>query len=101
MTQLTRQEVIDQLRAAIDGNIDSHSLAAWAFDQFYAIEEGTVAIEPGYKRPIGGVLDDLMFADQPEMALTPDDLRALIAQIERATPVEDEDEEDEDDDEWT
>jgi hypothetical protein len=105
MNQLTRQQVIDQLRVALRGELDNRQLAAWAFDQFYAIEEGGVEIEPGYRRMIGSVLDDLMFADQPGMALSSDDLTALIAQIEAATPVADEDDEDaeeeDDDDDWT
>ena len=96
MTILTRQMLIDKLRAGAD---DSTPLASWAFDQFYAEEEGSISFEPGYRRVIGATLDDMMFSDQPGFALSADDLAQMIDRLEQATPVADEsDDEDEDED---
>lgn len=98
MSLLTRQLLIDQLRAAraasgADGMVPvgvSQRIAGWAFDQFYAEEEGTVEFEPGYRRLISATLDDLMFSDQPDFQLAAADLDRRIADLEQATPVADE-----------
>lgn len=107
MTLLTRNILIDTLRTALPQtdlpleSAASESLAAWAFDQFYAEEAGAVTFEPGYRRAIGGVLDDLMFSDQPGFGLTAEMIQQMISQLEQAVAVPDEvddDESDEDDD---
>lgn len=90
---LTRQQVIEQLEAS---GTRAESLAHWAFDQFYAEEQGTVEFEPGYRRAIGVVLDELMFADEPQFRLNRDHLRALADSLRAAQPGPD-DEDDEDD----
>lgn len=103
MTQLTRQELISQLRAAHQATaLDQalRTLARWAFDQFYGEEEGRLDFEPGYRRVIGQSLDDLMFSDQATFALSATDLQRMIERLEQATPTADDDisEDDEDDD---
>ena len=102
MTLLTRNILIDKLRTALpqtDMSVDSaasESLAAWAFDQFYAEEAGAVTFEAGYRRAIGGVLDDLMFSDQPGFGLTAGTLQQMISQLEQAVAVLDEVDDDDD-----
>jgi len=94
MALLTRQQVIEQLEAS--EGADLASLAGWAFDQFYAEEEGTIEFEPGYRHAIGAVLDELMFADEPRFSLSAERLRALADELRGAQPGPD-DEDDEDD----
>lgn len=96
MTTLTRQMLIDKLRAAAAGT--STALAAWAFDQFYAEEEGALSFEPGYQRVIGSVLDDLMFSDQSGFQLSASELMQLSDFLAQATPTADDLDEDEDED---
>lgn len=96
MTRLTRQDVIQQLQVAAEGTIPAKTLSRWAFDQFYAEEAGDVEFEPGFRHSIGAVLDDLMFGDEPDFALTADDLRNRIDRLAAAQPTFDDDEEDED-----
>lgn len=97
METLTRQQIIDRLRAA-DSEAGLRALPAWAFEQFYAAEDGRLAFEPGYRHVIGTVLDDLMFGDDPAFALTPPDAARLIGVLERAEPRTDNDDDDDDDD---
>jgi hypothetical protein len=99
MSILDRQQVIAQLDAAARGEIDTHALSAWAFDQFYAEEAGAIAYEPGYRRAIGSVLDDLMFADQPGFHLSAGDLQQFRAHLEKAVPAASDDDDDDDDEE--
>lgn len=98
MNTLTRQQLIDQLQAAAQGTLASTQLSAWAFDQFYAEEAGTIEFEPGFRRPISTVLDDLMFGDQPGFHLSDADLQQMITHLDQATPTDDEGEDDDDDD---
>lgn len=86
MQLLTRQQVIDHLRGAQQSAADARQLAGWAFDQFYAEEEGSIEYEPGFRRAIGAVLDDLMFADDPQFRLSAADLQRLIDQLTDAQP---------------
>ena len=97
METLTRQQVMEQLRSALDGTIDVHGLANWAFDQFYAEEEGAVEFEPGYRRAIGAVLDDLMFGDQPGAYLTSAELNQMIQHLLNAEPIANDVDDEEDD----
>jgi hypothetical protein len=97
MRTLTRQQLIEQLQAAADGKIDPHALSSWAFDHFYAEEEGTVEFEPGYRRVIAAVLDDLIFGDQPGFYLTDVELKQMIQHVSSAEPVADDVNDDEED----
>ena len=97
METLTRQQVIEQLRSVIDGTIEAHALSNWAFDQFYAEEEGTVEFEPGYRRAISAVLDDLMFGDQPGFYLTRPELNQMIQHLVNAEPIANDVDDDEED----
>lgn len=94
MALLTRQDVIVQLEALEQGTIAAQAVAAWAFDQFYAAEEGKIAFEPGYRRAIGAVLDDLMFGDQPDLIVSAADARQMIEHLVNAAPASEDDEAD-------
>jgi hypothetical protein len=98
MDTLTRQQLIERLQASAQGNAAPTQLSAWAFDQFYAEEAGTIEFEPGFHRPISTVLDDLMFGDQPGFHLSAAELQQMITHLEQATPTVDEEEDDDDDD---
>ncbi len=101
MEVLSRHDVIEQLRAATQGQLDAQRLAQWAFDQFYAEEQGTLEFEPGYRRAIGAVLDDLMFGDERSFQLTDVELQRLIRQLEQAEAQPDtHDSEDEDENDY-
>lgn len=98
MTILTRQQLIDQLHATTAGTQDAQQLARWAFDQFYAEEEGAIEYEAGFRRVISAVLDDLMFGDAPGFSLTASDARRMIEELQHAEAVPDDQLDDEDDD---
>lgn len=98
MTILTRQALIDQLHATHTGAQDAQQLASWAFDQFYAEEEGAIEYEAGFRRVISSVLDDLMFGDAPGFSLSSSDTRRMIEELQRAEAVPDDELDDEDDD---
>ena|SRR5687768_13020100 len=101
MNILSRQQVIDELTAAAQsadaGTASDAALAGWAFEHFYAEEAGTVEFEPGYRRAIGAVLDDLMFSDQPNFHLSSAELRQMIDHLIQAEPADDDDDEEDDD----
>lgn len=99
MTRLTRQQLIERIESSDGSDLDA--LARWAFDQFYAEEEGSVDFEPGYRHAIGAVLDELMFADEPSFRLGRGTLRALADGLRSAEPrsADENDEDDEDEDE--
>jgi hypothetical protein len=97
MEILTRQQLIAQLQAVLDGTTEARALSAWAFDQFYGEEEGTVEFEPGYRRAIGAVLDDLMFGDQPGFVLSTAELQQMIQHLLSAEPAADDLDDEEDD----
>ena len=102
MQVLTRQQLIEQLQAAADGQIEPQQISGWAFDHFYAEEEGSVEFEPGYRRVIATILDDLMFGDQPGFYLTEIELQQMIQHVLNAEPTaNDVDEDDLDDEEET
>lgn len=79
---LPRRDLIAKLEDRLAGLIDDRGLAAWAFDSYYAIEQGTLRVDPADVDPIAEVLDDLMFADEPSFALDEADLRRLIARLQ-------------------
>lgn len=95
MQTLTRQILLEHLRAARATPGGIRQLPAWAFDQFYAVEEGKLELEQGYRGIISRTLDNLMFGDEAAFALTTDDVDQLIRKLEVATP-QDHDEPDDD-----
>ncbi len=99
MHTLTRQQLIERLRAVGDTPAALRALPAWAFEQFYAAEEGRIGLEPGYRRAISTALDDLMFADDATFALASDDITRLIRSLEHAQPTPDDDDDNDNDDE--
>lgn len=79
---LARSAVITKLEEGLTGTIDAGGLAAWAFDCYYAIEQGQLRVEPADTDLIAAILDELMFADEPSFALDEADLRRLIARLQ-------------------
>lgn len=95
MNTLTRVALSDKLETFLhDGRVEP--LAAWAFDQFYAEEEGTLQYEPGYRRIIAEVLDDVMFGDAVAFGLERSHAESLLARLQAATPQADDELDDED-----
>ena len=80
-TVLTRDQLRERLDAFLEGTLSVHALAAWAFDQFYSQEEGTLVYEEGFEEVIGAVLDELMWADSAAFALDVEVARRLMRQI--------------------
>lgn len=79
---LARSDVLVKLEDRLAERISSASLAEWAFDMFYAIEQEELAVDEAEADAIAEVLDDLMFADDSSFALGEADLRRLIARLQ-------------------
>lgn len=76
-----RSEIITKIDEQIAGRLSAAALANWAFDMFYAIEQGEVT--EADSDLVVDVLDELMFADEALFALGEADLRRLIARLEQ------------------
>ncbi len=81
---LTREELKRAIERFTAGRLAIPSLAAWAFDQFYAAEEEELSYEAGFEETIAGVLDELMWSDSPPFGLTVDDAARLREYLDRA-----------------
>lgn len=79
---MVRSAIIAQIQQHMAGAIDAAALAAWAFNQFYAIEQAEAELPPAEAACIMDVLDALMFGDDPHFALNRSDLQRLIAQLQ-------------------
>lgn len=79
---LMRNDVITQLQQYLSGAINAEHLAGWAFDRFYAIDQGQESVEPADADVIADVLDELLFADAAPFALAPDAVQRLIARLQ-------------------
>lgn len=75
---ITRNDIITRIEDRLAGRMSAATLAAWAFDRFYAIEQGDEEPEAEAAEPVADVLDELMFADDESFALDDADLRRLI-----------------------
>lgn len=82
MLTLTRAVVAAQIELRLTGHLDDAGLAAWAFQQFYAVESGRVELEAGAEPLLMETLDILMFADTPAFGLGGNALQALVQQLE-------------------
>jgi len=78
-----REDVIRTIEEFLAGRSSAETLAGWAFDRFYAIEQGTEQVDEADAEAIGAALDDLMFADEESFALDDADLRRLIARLQQ------------------
>lgn len=76
-------DLIVRITERLDGRLSDAALAAWAFDRFYAIEQGEEEVEADASGAIAEILDELMFADDATFALDDADLRRLIARLEQ------------------
>ncbi|MGQ9548610.1 MAG: hypothetical protein ACUVSY_08210 [Roseiflexus sp.] len=81
MTVITRDMLIEQIEARLGGVITNETLAAWAFDRFYAVELGLARLETGAEERIAAALDDLMFTDDTTFRLEEEALRRLAEQL--------------------
>jgi len=79
---MVRSATIAQIEQHLAGAIDAAALAAWAFNQFYAIEQAEDDLPPAETECIMDVLDALMFGDDPRFALDRNDLQRLITQLQ-------------------
>jgi hypothetical protein len=77
-----RNDVITKINERLRGQIGDAALAAWAFDVFYAIDQGEDEVDADGGDAIADALDELMFADEKPFALDDADLRRLIARLE-------------------
>lgn len=78
-----RADLIAKIEEHLAGRAAPDELAGWAFDRFYAIEQGEEEVDEADAEAIGEVLDDLMFADDESFALDEADLRRLIARLQQ------------------
>lgn len=80
---VSRSALIAKLLDRLAGRIGADTLADWAADLFYALDQGAMAVNPEDAAVIAAVLDDLMFADDASFALDEADLRRLIARLQQ------------------
>lgn len=78
---LTRTDLIVTIEQKLAGLLSSEAVAAWAFDRFYAAEQGEEEFAAEDSALIAEILDDLMFVDDEHFALAESELRALIARL--------------------
>jgi len=79
MTVITCDVLAEQIEARLSGAMTDESLAAWAFDRFYAVELGLARFETGAEERIADALDALMFSDHEAFRLDEEELRRLAA----------------------
>lgn len=91
-TILSREAVRAEIERFVQGALSGQALAAWAFAQFYAEEEGRLAYEAGYGAVIDNVLDELMWGDSPPFTLEVEAARHLQQQLAEAEPEVEEEE---------
>jgi hypothetical protein len=77
-----RNDIIAKINERLRGQIGDAALAKWAFDIFYAIDQGEEHVDDDGSDAIADALDQLMFADEEPFALDDADLRRLIASLE-------------------
>ncbi len=77
-----RSALIAKLQERLDGRIEAAELAQWAFDRFYELDQGMLAVDAADIDVIADVLDELLFADDTRFALDETDLRRLIARLQ-------------------
>ncbi|NTV63363.1 MAG: hypothetical protein HGA65_07470 [Oscillochloris sp.] len=78
-----RNDITAKIYERLSGQINDATLAAWAFDHFYAIEQAEEEVEANAQELVADALDELMFADEKPFALDDADLRRLIARLQQ------------------
>lgn len=76
-----RATLIAMLEAYLAGQISAGELARRAFDMFYDLDQGALAIYEEDIDAVAEVLDELIFADDTRFALGEADVRRLIARL--------------------
>jgi hypothetical protein len=79
---LIRNDIITQLERYQAGAQSAAALAAWAMDQFYAIDQGRLSVDLADAELIADLLDELMFADDERFALAATDVHRLIERLQ-------------------
>ncbi|MCU0492239.1 MAG: hypothetical protein MUD01_11655 [Chloroflexaceae bacterium] len=74
--------MINRIQERLAGELSAESLAAWAADQFYAVEMEQLTLAADESEAVLMVLDELMFADDEEFALDQDALQELIVRLQ-------------------
>ncbi|WP_298816947.1 hypothetical protein [Chloroflexus sp.] len=78
---LTCDDVISVIAEHLAGRISRAQVAAWAFDQFYRLEQDELNVPPDEEAVIRDALDDLMFADDEPFILSEVELRQLMDRL--------------------
>lgn len=81
---LTRTDLIATIEQHLAGNLSYAALSAWAFDRFYAEDQGEEEFPEDDAELIAEILDDLMFADDEQFALEASELQAMIVRLQQA-----------------
>lgn len=76
-----RATLIAMLEAYLAGQISAGELARRAFDMFYDLDQGALAVYEEDIDVVAEVLDELIFADDTHFALGEADVRRLIARL--------------------
>jgi hypothetical protein len=76
-----RDSLIDLIAQRLAGTIDDVALAKQAFDRFYELELDDADLDEHVPQ-LAAVLDELMFADEPDFALEEAELARLRAQLQ-------------------
>lgn len=77
-----RSALIAKLQERLDGRIGAAELAQWAFDRFYELDQGMLAVDAADIDVIADVLDELLFADDTRFTPDETDVRRLIARLQ-------------------
>ncbi|MEF3274025.1 MAG: hypothetical protein K6356_06415 [Chloroflexus sp.] len=78
---LTCDDVVSVIAEHLAGRISRAQLAAWAFDQFYRLEQGEISVPLEEEAIIRDALDDLMFANDEPFLLSESELRQLMDRL--------------------
>ncbi len=79
---LNRQDLLLQLEDRLAGRISAETIADWALERFYGIEQGTYQVAENDAALISQLLDHMMFADTPSFTLDEAALRQMIARLQ-------------------
>lgn len=76
-----RSDLITKIEDRLAGRLGAAALAAWAFELFYAIDQGQREVLPEDADVVADLLDELLFADDESFALDETDLQRLLARL--------------------
>lgn len=76
-----RSDLITKIEDRLAGRLGAAALAAWAFELFYAIDQGQREVVAEDADVVADLLDELLFADDESFALDETDLQRLLARL--------------------